>query len=78
MSNINLRLVRVKQGKSQYVLSSETGISQSTLSLIENCFRQPNREEIKKISKALDTKVNELFPEFRDDGAKEDLMTENK
>ena len=63
MSNMNLKLARVKQRKSQYVLSFETGIPQSTLSLIEQGFRQPKPEEIKKITKALDSKVNELFPD---------------
>jgi len=62
MSNMNLRLARVKQRKSQYVLSFETGIPQSTLSLIEMGFRQPKPEEIKKITKALDSTANELFP----------------
>jgi transcriptional regulator with XRE-family HTH domain len=64
MSNMNLKLARVKQRKSQYVLSFETGIPQSTLSLIEQGIKVPKPEEMKKLSKALDSTVHELFPNF--------------
>ena len=63
MSNMNLRLARVKQRKSQYVLSFETGIPQSTLSLIEMGFKQPKPEEARKLAKALDEDPKNIFPE---------------
>lgn len=63
-TNFNLKIARLKKGKSQRLLAWEIGITQSTYSLIEQGFRQPKPDEIKKITKALDSNANELFPEL--------------
>ncbi len=62
MKNIDLKIARIKVGKSQHLLSYETGVPQSVLSLFEQGFRQPGREDAKKIAKALNTSVADIFP----------------
>ncbi len=47
---------------SQYVLALASGVSQPRISLIENELSQPSQEEMKRISKALGVKAEEIFP----------------
>ena len=62
MNNIVLKIARIKVGKSQHLLSYETGVPQSVLSLFEQGLKQPKREDAKKIAKALNTSVVDIFP----------------
>ena len=64
MNNMNLKIARIKMGKSQHLLCYETGIHQPVLSLFERGLKQPKREDAKKIAKALNTGVGEIFPEL--------------
>lgn len=59
----NLRKARLLQGKTQRLLEQETGIHQTMLSLFENGFRRPNKEQKRILAKALDTSEKELFEE---------------
>jgi len=61
--NIDLKIARIKREKSQHLLSYETGIAQSVLSLLEQGLRQPKKEETKKIARALNVDVAEIFPD---------------
>jgi len=63
-----LRLARIEQGVSQYVLALRTGIFQSRISLIENKLVTPTEEEKIKIAYALRRRVSDLFPEEKDEG----------
>ena len=62
MNNLDLKIARVKVGKSQHLLSFETGVPQSVLSLFEQGLKQPKDEEARKIAKALNTGVADIFP----------------
>ncbi len=66
MENMNLRIARTRKRMSQYELSFKTGISQARISLMENGFRQPTKEQSKKIAEALQVDTKELFPELSD------------
>jgi transcriptional regulator with XRE-family HTH domain len=59
----NLKKVRLLQEKTQRILEQETGIHQTMLSLFENGFREPNKEQKKILAKALKAPEKELFPE---------------
>lgn len=59
----NLKKVRLLQEKTQRILEQETGIHQTMLSLFENGFRKPNKEQKKILVKALKTPEKELFSE---------------
>lgn len=58
---MGLREIRFLKGLNQYDLSLKTGISQSRISLIENGYANPKKEEKKKIAKVLHTPVDKLF-----------------
>ena len=58
----NLRSLRRLKDKTQYELWRKTGIPQSSLSLIEREFMEPNKAMKKKISRALGCTVEEVFP----------------
>ncbi len=60
--NNNLRESRHKRKLSLYQLSRETGIYQSTISLIENGHLQPDQRIIEKIVEVLGISKEELFP----------------
>ena len=60
---MNLREARFHAGLSQYDIALKTGIPQSKISLIENEYSIPNAEERKKISKAVKSKQEDIFPE---------------
>lgn len=53
---------RVLKRISQYVLALHTGIPQSRISIIENELVEPKEEEKKKLSRALNVKIEDIFP----------------
>ena len=61
MTMSNLRLERLKAGKSQIDLWVDTGIQQWRISLIERGV-SPRPDEIKLLSKALNIEPYYLFP----------------
>ena len=63
MKNLNLKISRIVKNKSQNLLSYETGIPQTTISLLERGLKQPKPEDARKLAKALDEDPKELFPE---------------
>ena len=60
---MNLRMERILKGFNQYDIALKTGIPQSKISLIERGYLEPKKEEKRKIAKALNLKVSEIFPE---------------
>jgi len=54
---------RVLRRVSQYVIALKTGIQQSKISLIENELVAPRDEEKHKIARALNLKMEEVFPD---------------
>ena len=56
-----LREIRVVKRISQFRLRLSTGIHQSKISLIENGLVQPREDEKKKLAKALNAKVEEIW-----------------
>ena len=61
MTNQKLKEARFKKNISQWELSRLTGISQSAISLIENCYIVPKESQKEAISSALDMELSELF-----------------
>lgn len=59
--NITLKIIRIRKGITQWELSKQTNIPNYKISLFENGHIEPNKEEKKKLAKALGTKVEELF-----------------
>ena len=55
-----IRLLRIKKGLTQEVLSGLAGIARTHLTMIENGTKQPNFETIWKIALALEMKPSEL------------------
>ncbi|WP_231559216.1 helix-turn-helix domain-containing protein [Bacillus sp. MSP13] len=70
MNNINtLRKKRNEKGWSQYRLAEESGVSQATISAIENGNRQHSlHKNIMRIAVALGIKVEELTDPLKDGG----------
>ncbi len=63
MTNINnLSLYRKKKKYSMDDLAKIAGLSQSTISLIENGKRYPALRTARKLAEALNTSVDNLFP----------------
>jgi DNA-binding XRE family transcriptional regulator len=56
------KIHRLRSGKSQWVLSHETGINRSTISLIECGHIEPNLEQKRILAKALKLPAGTLFP----------------
>ena len=63
--NLDLKITRTKQGKTQYDLSFLTRIPQGVISLIETGVRQPTPEQAQNIAEALQVSVEEIFPELQ-------------
>ena len=63
--NLNLKIARMKQGKTQYDLSYSTRIPQGIVSLIETGVKQPTPAQAKKIADALQVSIEEIFPELQ-------------
>lgn len=57
-----LREVRVLSRTTQFQLRIATGIHQSKISMIENGLIQPREDEMKRLSKALGARLEEIFP----------------
>lgn len=64
----NLRAVRQKKRVLQFELSRATGIFPSTLTLIENGYIQPSETIRDLIAAALDSRSEEIFPNFTKTG----------
>lgn len=59
---LKLKLKRIEKGFKQCELAKKVGISRYSLSALErDKIKNPNLEAIKKISKVLETPVQELF-----------------
>lgn len=63
--NLNLKITRMKQCKTQYDLSYMTRIPQGVVSLIETGVKQPTPEQALKIAGALQVRIDEIFPELK-------------
>lgn len=57
-----LRVCRMFQKKSLYIIGDKTKIDPSKLSLIERGLKQPSREEKRRLAKALRASIKDLFP----------------
>lgn len=55
-------VVRVSKGLSQKSLATKCGVSQQTISFIENEKKQPSLAIARKIAKSLNCTIDELFP----------------
>jgi transcriptional regulator with XRE-family HTH domain len=63
---MDLRIARLSKKFSQWQISRFTGINQTKVSLIENGFVSPSREEKERIAKALALTVDEIkWTEFQ-------------
>ena len=60
---MNLKAARFFKGFNQWDIAVRTGISQSSLSLIERGYKVPSDDEKKKLSRVLGRKVEEIFPD---------------
>ena len=60
---MTLREARFFKGFNQWDISIKTGIPQSRLSLMERGYVMPKDEEKKAIAKALQSNVEEIFPD---------------
>ena len=63
--NLNLKIARMKQGKTQYDVSFLTHLPQGLISLIETGVKQPTLEQSQKIADALQVSIEEIFPELQ-------------
>lgn len=59
-----LKKERFLQGITQYRLEQETSIHQTLISLFERSIRKPNKEQRRKLAKALGAKEESLFPDI--------------
>lgn len=59
--NIKLKIKRIEKGLSQKELASIIGVTSQSISEYERGNTMPSYENMKKISKALDAPVQELF-----------------
>jgi len=59
-----VRELRVQKGLSQEELAARAGVHRTYIGMIERAEKNITLENIEKISKALDVKLNELFKEF--------------
>lgn len=59
----SLKIQRVIKGFTQFDVFLKTGISQPRLSLMENGYVAPKKEEKFKLAKALKCNVADIFPE---------------
>jgi len=57
----NIRIKRTIKRISQWDLAKKTGIPQSRISLIENCYVTPKKEELEKLAKCLEVEVDDLL-----------------
>lgn len=65
MENCKLKVTRKKQGMTQTAIACEVGISRMGYYLYESGKCEPPVSTAIRIAKALDTPIEELFPEWR-------------
>lgn len=63
----NVKIFRERKGLSQFSLAKEIGVARQTINLIENNKYNPSLELCMKLAKKLDTDLNELFWEVKND-----------
>ncbi|MBL6978160.1 MAG: helix-turn-helix transcriptional regulator [Desulfobacteraceae bacterium] len=68
---MNLKVLRTMRGYTQFDLTLKTGIRQSRISLMENGYIEPKRDEHQKIAKVLGVNGKDL--EFGRMGQNESL-----
>ena len=59
--NLKLKICRIKKGLSQVELARMIGVTNQTISDYERGNSKPSYDNMAKLSKALDSKVDELF-----------------
>ena len=64
--NVEMRVARIRESLSQHRLSSMTGINQTLISMFEQGYRKPNRNQAQAIAKTLRVKVDNIFPEVKE------------
>ena len=60
---MNLKQARFMKNFTQYDLMAKTGIHQSVISQIERGYYAPNEGQKKKLAKALNCRMSEVFSE---------------
>ena len=70
--NLNLKIARIKQGRTQYDVSYMTRIPQGVVSLIETGVKQPTPTQAQKIANALQEDVADIFPDMENLGVGRD------
>ena len=65
MENCKLKVTRKEQGMTQTAIARKLGISRMSYYMYESGRREPPISTAIRIAKALDTPVEELFPEWR-------------
>lgn len=68
--NLNLKIARIKQRKTQCDLSYLTRIPQGQISLFESGTKQPTPEQAQKIADALQVSIFDIFSELHERQAK--------
>ena len=63
MSKNEIRVERARKRMTQQDLAKKTGVSRQTIHAIENEKFDPNLETAKKIAKALNKKIDDVFPD---------------
>jgi lambda repressor-like predicted transcriptional regulator len=61
--NLPLKIALLRAGMRQIDLARRTGLGESRVSRIVNAYYMPTPEEKRKIARALDHSVEELWPE---------------
>lgn len=56
-----LKLARLEAGKSQWDVSKETGIAQTTISLYEREYREPTRDHKRILAKLYRKKLADIW-----------------
>jgi len=57
---MDLKTARFKKNLTQWDLKAKTGIHQSKISLMERGYLEPNKDEVKRLAKALGVKADDL------------------
>lgn len=67
MKRINLKVRRIQKGLSQKELAERVGLTNQSISDFETGRLNPSYEVMKRISKELDSPVDELFFKHREE-----------
>lgn len=68
--NNKLKLLRINRGLSQWELASHSNVKQSRISLAERGLIKLNQVEMIRLSTALKTSVNAIFPDAQSENSK--------